>query len=495
MTGIRRSFAMASADRYFAVILGFATLLITARLLTPAEFGVAVIGLAVLGLAETLHDFGGSAYIVQVKELTPDKLHAVFTVTFLLTVSVAALLFFMAGPLATFYETPGLKAFMQVASACFLLGPFVSPVHALMRRNFEFGKLAILSAASIVVNTTVTITLATLGYSYMSFAWGSLIGGIVYLALCWRFGPQQPIYRMNFSEGHDVWAYGVYDSLKKLLYYALDAVPLLAFGKTLGADGLGLYQRAFSVSRLPEKTMLAGLTPVLLPAFSQQAREGRDLKNGLLRSIEHTTVFFWPALVFIAILAEPIVEILLGHQWVAVVPIVQIISVAFLLQLPTSIVSSAQIAVGAVRDSFVLALVTVPVAIAIQVFASLYGLEMAAASLFVTGPFCLLISFVMVRARIPFRWEELWASLWRSGIVTLMSAVGPAAVAIACSGTHNVSIAAGAIGLITAPIGWFAGLYFTRHPMLEEIRRAYAYVLARLSARAPDATSTEEIKG
>ncbi|WP_072393064.1 lipopolysaccharide biosynthesis protein [Hyphomicrobium sp. CS1GBMeth3] len=494
MTGIRRSFALASADRYFAVILNFVTLLVTARLLTPAEFGVAVIGLAVLGLAETLHDFGGSAYIVQVKDLTPARLHAVFTVTFFLTVSVAALLFFMAGPLAEFYDTPGLKAFMQVASACFLLGPFVSPVHALMRRNFEFGKMAVLSAASIVVNTGVTITLALLGYSYMSFAWGSLMGGIVYLALCWWWGPQERVYRLTFAEWRDVSAYGIYDSLKKLLYYAWEAVPLLAFGKTLGADGLGLYQRAFSVSRLPEKTMLAGLAPVLLPAFSQHAREGRDLKIGFLRSIEHTTVFFWPALVFIIILAGPIVDVLLGHQWVAVVPIVQIISAAFLLQLPTSIVNSVQIAVGAVRDSFVLALVTIPASIAVQVFASLYGLEMAAASLLITGPFCLLISLVMVRARVPFAWEELWASLWRSGVVTLFSALGPAAVAIACGGTHQVTIAAGAIGLLTAPVGWLVGLYVARHPMLEEVRRAFDYVLARLSAKVPERTPSEDIK-
>jgi len=351
-----------------------------------------------------------------------------------------------------------------------------------------------LSAASIVVNTGVTITLAILGYSYMSFAWGSLMGGIVFLALCWWWGPQQRVYHLTLAEWEDVAAYGVYDSLKKLLYYAWDAVPLLAFGKTLGADGLGLYQRAFSVSRLPEKTMLAGLAPVLLPAFSQHAREGRDLKIGLLRSIEHTTVFFWPALVFIAILAAPIVNVLLGHQWLAVIPIVQIISVAFLCQLPTSIVNSAQIAVGAVRDSFVLAFVTVPISIAIQVFASLYGLEMAAASLMLTGPFCMLVSLVMVRARIPFRWEELWASVWRSGIVTVISAIGPAAVAMAWGGTHNISIAAGAIGLVTAPIGWLAGLYVARHPMLEEVRRAFDYVFAKLFPNVPGAAPNEDAK-
>lgn len=477
MTGIRRSFALASADRYFVVVLNFVTLMVMARLLTPAEFGVAVIGLSVLGLAETIHDFGGNAYIVQVKELTTERVHAVFTLMFVLTMSIAALLYFTAGAIATFYGTPGLQDFLQITSVCFLLGPFVSTVHALMRRDFEFGKLALLNGASVIVNAAVTIALAMNGFSYLSFAWGSLVAGIVYLALCWRWGPQGRIYCFTLAHWREISAYGIYDSLRKLLYYALDAVPLLAFGKTLGADGLGLYQRAFSISRLPEKTLLAGLAPVLLPTLSQHAREGRDLKIGFLSSIEHVTVFFWPSLIVIVVLAKPIVDVLLGHQWLEAIPIVQIIAIAFLFQLPSGIAHSVQLAAGGVRDSFILAVVTVPAAVGIQVFASRYGLEAAAMSLLVTCPLCLLASLIMIRWRVPYTWSELWSVLWRSGVVTLFSALGPAAVALYSGGTQNISIAAGAVGLIAAPAGWLVGLRVAGHPTLPEVARAFDFLL------------------
>lgn len=489
--GIRRSFALASVDSYFTVVLNFVTLMVTARLLTPAEFGVAVIGMSVLGLAETLQDFGGTNYIVQVKDLTPERVQAVFTITFLLTVPFSLFLFLMAGSIAEFYDTPRLKDFLHITSVCFLLGPFVGPAYAVMRRNFEFGKLAVLNGASVIVNTALTIILALLGFSYMSFAWASLAAGIVYLAACWWWGPQSRIYRFTLTEWREISAYGIYDSLKKLLQYASDAVPLLAFGKTLGADGVGLYQRAFSISRVPEKTMLAGLGPVLLPALSRHAREGRDMKAGFLSSIEHVTAFFWPALLGIIILAKPIVEILLGHQWGEAVPLVQIIAAAFLLQLPSSIVNSVQIAAGAIRDTFILALVTIPAAVALQIFASTYGLEMAAASLLLTSPLCCIASIVMVRWRVPFTWSELWTPLWRSAIVALFSAIGPVAVAILSGGTHEVTIAGGVIGFVTSPIGWLLGLRVVGHPILHEVTRAFSYVRGVLLGNASSASDSE----
>lgn len=480
MTSIRRSFALASADRYVTVIINFATLLVTARLLTPGEFGVAVIGLAVLVLAETLHDFGGSAFIVQVDQLTPQRLHAVYTLTFLLTFSIAACIFLIAGPTARFYEMPGLKAFLQVASFCFLLGAFVAPVVALMRRNFEFGKLAVFNIASTLTNAVVTVVLAVLGYSYMGFAWGSLIGALVYLALCWHWGPQVPIYRFTLSGWRDLTEFGVYDSLKKLLYFALESMPLLAFGKILGPDAVGHFQRAISISRLPEKTILAGLGTVLLPALSALARDGRDQKIGFLTSVGHVTALFWPALVVIAILAAPIVDILLGHQWTAAVPLIQIIAVAFLFQLPSSIANSVQIAAGAIRDSFTLALLTVPASIALQVYAATYGLEMAAASLLIISPLSLIISLVMIRWRVPFAWDELRAVMSRSAIATLFTALGPAAVAFYCGGMQEIPIGLGILAMLTTPFGWLLGLRIAKHPLLHEVVRVITYVLVRL---------------
>jgi O-antigen/teichoic acid export membrane protein len=289
---------------------------------------------------------------------------------------------------------------------------------------------------------------------------------------------------LSVSGWREIAEYGVYDSLRRLLYFAWDSLPLLAFGKTLGAGGLGLYQRALTIAKLPEKTVLTGLAPVLLPAYAQQAREGGNLTTALLRSIEYVTAIFWPAMILIAILAKPIVDVLLGSQWIAAVPIIQLIAVALLLQLPASIANSIQIAAGGVRDSFILALIIVPITIVIQVYASTYGLTAAAASLFITCPLGLIASLVVLRWRIPFTRQELLGAVRSSAIVAFFTALAPAIIAILSGGTQKISIMGAAIALVLAGIGWLVGLRIARHPLLDEIGRVRDALVTRLSGRA-----------
>ncbi len=494
MAGLRRSIALASADRYLIVLLNFATLLITARLLTPAEFGIAVLGLAALGAVNIVRDFGGTAYIVQVDNPTPERVQTVFTVTSILTLPFVVLMYLGADWIAEFYGEPGLVGFLQLTIICFLFGPFIAPIYALLRREMAFDRIMLMSAICAVVNTVATIALVLLGFSYMSFAWAGLASAATYLVLCNVWGPKFKVYRFSLSEWRQVMSYGAYESSKSMLYYLWDVLPLLAFGKTLGAAGVGLYQRAVSISRLPEKTILAGLAPVLLPALSRHAREGRDLKIGYLKSLEHLSAVLWPIFLFVILFAHPIVLLLLGHQWLETVPLVQIIAVAMLFWLPPSLPDSTLIAAGAIRQNFLLALTTIPVAVAIQIYMSQYGLRAATLSLLFTIPMWALASLYVVRKVVPFTFGELWEALRRSAIVALMSCVGPAAVAIWVGGGDHITLFAGVLGGATALGGWLAGLWLTGHSLLGEVRHVTDFLTNTVSTRIFAKSSTDGSK-
>jgi uncharacterized membrane protein AbrB (regulator of aidB expression) len=66
--------------------------------------------------------------------------------------------------------------------------------------------------------------------------------------------------------------------------------------------------------------------------------------------------------------------------------------------------------------------------------------------------------------------------------LALVSAVGPAIVAISSGGTHEISIAGGILGFVLAAIGWFTGLRIARHPMFDEVARAVDFAFAFLTS-------------
>ena len=99
-------------------------------------------------------------------------------------------------------------------------------------------------------------------------------------------------------------------------------------GRILSLDAAAYFSRGVMLCQLPDKLYLQGVVSVILPAFSAHIREGRTLREPYLRAIALITGIQWPALVVLALLAHPAVQILFGSQWYGVVPLVQVMAIA-----------------------------------------------------------------------------------------------------------------------------------------------------------------------
>ena len=137
-----------------------------------------------------------------------------------------------------------------------------------------------------------------------------------------------------------------------------EALPQLVLGHVLPPSAVGLYNRATLVSDIPDKIVLASASSVAFPALAAETRQGRSLKDPYLRALGYITVFFWPALVLLAILAYPAVLLLLGDQWLSVIPLLQVMALAGLAWFPVMLTTPVLMAVGANRDRVLAVLVT-----------------------------------------------------------------------------------------------------------------------------------------
>jgi O-antigen/teichoic acid export membrane protein len=224
--------------------------------------------------------------------------------------------------------------------------------------------------------------------------------------------------------------------------------------------------------------------PVLLPAFSKKAREGGDLKAAFLFAIEHLTVLLWPALAIVALLTRPLVEILVGHQWLATIPMIEVIAVSYIFCFMMNLPNPLLIAAGAVRDTVLIALLIVPITVAIQVGASFFGLQAVAWSFLATNFYVAVVSLLVLRRRIPFGWGEIVYALRKSAIVTVMSAAVPLATVISVGGVENVTIPEGIFAGCAAGLAWLLGIAVTRHPILGELERLISAGMRTVPATA-----------
>lgn len=472
MLSVKRALLMSTGERYFLLVSNFATAALVSRILTPEEIGVSVIGMAILAMAMSLREFSSSSFLIQREQLTRQDIRCAFTVMFLLTGVISAFLVAASPFLARIYDEPNLVPYFRVIAVCLLLDAFFLLINALLRREMRFGRVAAINITGAVTGSLATIFLALTGFSYMSFAWAWLIGSALAAGLAIALRPHLWMFRPSFRNWRDMVSFGGYNGAIALLFRTFEALPLLLLGRLVSPHAAALFSRTMMIGTVPDKLVLAGAMSVVLPAFSTEVREGRNLKRPYLAALSFITALHWPALLLISVLAHPAVEIVLGPQWIEAVPLVQVVAIALLFSFSFELNYPVLVAMGAIRDLYIRALIVFPVS-GLVMCAAIYfgGLQAAASCLLLTMPFQAWIALGFVKRRLRLRSSEIAAALWKSAVVAV-AAVAPSLAAIAWLGAGFAfsplqGIAAGLLGVPA----WAAALILTRHPLFDEIAR------------------------
>ena len=483
MTGIRRALAWTALDRYLHLPIGIVQVALMSRLLTPHEVGISAIGYSFLALAETLRDFGATTYLIQKREISTTTLRTTFTLLLLTTLIMVGAIFASAPFIAQAYGEPGLQGYIWVLATSFALGPFAAPILSLMRRDMQFNKLAAINLTISSLGAFVSILLAYLGFSYMSIAWAGVSMAVCGTALAFWIRPSFYIYRLELHDWRDVFYFGSFATLTAFLTKGYQAVPLFLLGRVVSIESAGLFQRATAICDLPERFVSAIIAQVALPAFSAAARAGADLKEAYLKSIEHITAIYWPALSMLVALAYPLVRILLGPQWTAVAPLVQILAVASLSLFAAVLTYPVLVAVGRINDTLYSSLVSLPLSLLILVPSAFLGIETLTLSFLLTLPLQMFVALVFIRRHIPFSWLELVAATRKGAMVTIISMIGPALVIVFNGAGFDMHLLNAVLAALLGLMGWFLGLWLSGHPLLAQLGELVQFVTSTLSAR------------
>ena len=483
MAGIRRALLWATTSKYFITAINLLAIAILARILTAEEYGIAVLGMSVSAIAEAFRELGGGAYLIQRKALNSDQIRTTITVSFIITLIMATVIILLSGPLARFYGNRDLQNYLLLVCLWYSMGPFFYPILALMTRNFEFGKLALINVVTSIVSSVTTVLLAVDGFSYMSFAWAAVASGVVGILLSLFLWRDLSIFRPMLREWRDVLTFSAYASVNAVLFRLWEFLPYFILTKVLSIESVGILQRALSVSLFPERIIMAGVRDVALSAFSERARDGRDLKHSYIGAIEYITGLQWPALGVLALLAQPVASVLFGAQWLDTVPLITIACLALLFHFSIGLNYPLLVAVGAIRFVPAFVVFQATVSIGILTFAAQFGLRAAVLSMLLTVPFNVIFSILLVRRHVHFAWSELGRAVRKSAAVALLSIVGPLFVSIVYGWHADMSFAAALIATCLAACGWLGGIWLTGHPLFEELQRAHTLAFSRFQAK------------
>lgn len=483
MTSVQRSVLFSAADRYGNVVLFFIATAVLSRLLTPGEFGVyAFVSAVTAVIGASFQEFGGANYLIQKPELSRSDVRSAFTVTFGISAVIAVLLFLLAGPLSQLLALEGLKRGIEVSALNFLLFPFSGTISALLRRDMKFGALAVCRLIANATIAVVSIALGVAGFSYMAPIWGGVAGNMILAIMLLvrhrNFGALRP----SLLEYREVVGFGLYSSGVSVINTFYNLAPQLFIARILDFSSVGLYSRAINLTQVFDRFVAEVLNPVILPAIAARRKAGEDLKTVYLEAIELLSVAQWPLLLFVAIMARPIISVWLGETWLEVVPLVRLLCIANMALFAGCLSYPVLVAAGSVRNALISSFIALPPSLLVILCASFFNVQAVAASALFTLPFQAAVAIFFIGRHIGLRPMDIARVLRKSSFVTAATALGVAGCAALTEAGILTSLAGLVLAFLAAALCWWLGLLLTGHPLLRQLH-FFAAGLARVAPK------------
>jgi O-antigen/teichoic acid export membrane protein len=466
---VRHAAVWAMGGQYLSFGIQFITSVIISRFfLTPSEVGLFSIALSAALVVSVLQDFGLTRYISGLPRIDAEDLSRCSSVALTFSFVVAGLIAAAAYPMAHSYHQPALAPLLLIIAASYLFVPLAVVPLALMGRAMSFRAHFTVNVGGALAQGLVALTLAALGYSAFALAWATLANGFARGIIAQVLRPALP-WPLRMDGTGAILSMGSRLTSLYATYGISQRSPDMIVGKLLGLLAVGHYSRATSLSDQFRTLISGAIGSVFYPAFARIRDRGEPLGPAYLRVVAGYTAIIWPGMAGLALSAKPIVHLLYGDKWMAVAPLLSIVSLTeiFLVMLPLH--TDLPILLGRVNKVLAYGVIDTILSLGLLGLGCLWGVEGAAASRLVYGLAWLLLYARFVQGLVQFNIGAIIDIYIKSALAAAAALAPLALVYLLWVGPDDIGLptlfATVGLGALT----WLGAMVLLRHPALDDL--------------------------
>jgi O-antigen/teichoic acid export membrane protein len=335
--------ALQQSGTQFVSLVVFAIL---SRFLTPDDFGLVAIATVFVAFIQIFLDQGLSVALVQREEIDESHLNTAFWCNVLFGVVITTLGIMAAGWIATIFTQPELKPVVQILFLSLITYSLTSTHAAILNRKLAFDQLSTRTLIAEVVGGLAGIIMATQGFGVWSLVGRNLVRDFTRMLLLWWGSSWKPGLRFSRKRLKELFPFGINIMGDRLFYFINGHIDQLLIGYFLGSTVLGYYVIGTRVIQLGVRIFLDTISAVSLPVFSRLQNEKDRFRNAFLEVSKFSSLILVPIFGGIVLIAPEIVMVLFNDQWSPSVPIIQVLSLSYIIQSITFLAPTLLLAMG-----------------------------------------------------------------------------------------------------------------------------------------------------
>jgi len=320
--------------RFTIRCIGLVSVIVLARLLAPADFGLVAMATALSAALTSMSEFGFQIALIQNQAADRRHYDTAWTLGLFRGLVVAGALAAAAGELAAVFSDERLKPILFWFAFGVLVMSFENIAVVDFRRDLQFQREFVYRGLAKLASFVVTIPLAIVFRNYWALVVGTIAGQLAGVALSYIMCAYRP--RLALSAWRELIRFSRWLLLNNILHVLYHRMDTFVIGRYAGAQPLGLFRVALEIASLPTTEMVAPIRSAILPGYAKLAADRPRLRADFTTMFGTIVIVAMPVAVGLALTADSIVRLLLGEQWLGAIPLLEVLCIAGVINVCTA---------------------------------------------------------------------------------------------------------------------------------------------------------------
>lgn len=411
------------AAQAVGLVLNVLSIVILARILSPADFGLVAMVTALIGIAAMFKDSGLSAATIQRSTVNHDQISNLFWTNVALSVGLGLCIAAAAPAIVWLYNEPRLLPITLAVAAVFVIDGSALQHQALLRRQMRFGALALIQVASNLLALIAAVAAALGGAGYWALVIQVAVRQVASTFLAWTLSGWVPSRPRQAAGTRSMLGFGGYLTGFSFVNYFARNVDDVLIGRVWGGSELGFYAKAYQILTLPLQQINGPIAAVATPALSrlqEKPEEFRDFFRQVLGVIAALTL---PLVGWMILCRRELVLLLLGAQWEAAIGIFGWLAISAFAQPIGNISGVLYVALGRAKRMFKWGLMSSAWLVAAFFVGIPYGAVGVACAYSVAVLMMMPALIAYAVSGTPVRWQDFFDSIKFPAVATLVMAL------------------------------------------------------------------------
>lgn len=313
-------------------VLTAVKLAILARLLRPEDFGLFSLVLVSLSLVEVFAETGINTVIVQSDKHPTHFLDTAWVISIVRGIVIAGIMLTISWPLQFFYQQDTLFPLVVIASIVPIIRGFINPGIVTLHKNLEFQKDTVYRFLLALTDVIASVILALMLRNVLALILGIIVHAVIDVILSYLFVSLRPRFKWNRIISKEIFQHTKWLNSFSVIDYLNKNIDDLIIGRILGVANLGFYRNAYAATQSGTAELGLSVIHASFPVYTKIKADKARLRKAFIKVVmAFSGLLLVPTLLFI-FFPTLIVKILLGDNWLPLVPLLPILAIAGYIQ-------------------------------------------------------------------------------------------------------------------------------------------------------------------